>query len=197
VSRDEDFYRWLRRWRRGTSSNFDQIDKMFNEMFREIFENVPEELYSEERRSDGSSVKRIGPFVYGYSMSIGPDGKPIIREFGNVKRSLKKRPFGVSEPSLEVSKEREPLIDIISDEHTIRVIAEVPGVDKKDIKLSCSENTVTISVDSEKIKYYKEIELPTEVDPKISKAKYTNGVLEIVLTRIKAKKSKGESIKIE
>jgi len=26
----------------------------------------------------------MGPFVYGYSMTMGPDGKPIVREFGNV-----------------------------------------------------------------------------------------------------------------
>jgi len=31
----------------------------------------------------------MGPFVYGYSFSMGPDGKPVIREFGNVKPSLK------------------------------------------------------------------------------------------------------------
>ena len=54
-----------------------------------------------------------------------------------------------------------------------------------------------ISIDAEKRKYYKEFELPTEVNPKIGKAKYTNGVLEVVLTKIKAKKSAGESIKIE
>jgi hypothetical protein len=29
----------------------------------------------------------MGPFVYGYSMTIGPDGKPRVREFGNVRGS--------------------------------------------------------------------------------------------------------------
>ena len=28
---------------------------------------------------------KIGPFVYGYSMTIGPDGNPGVKEFGNVK----------------------------------------------------------------------------------------------------------------
>ena len=32
-------------------------------------------------------MRDIGPIVYGYSMTIGPDGKPRIKEFGNVKPS--------------------------------------------------------------------------------------------------------------
>ena len=42
-------------------------------------------------------------------MTIGPDGKPKIREFGNVK-SFAGRGF-FEKPSL--SAEREPLIDIL------------------------------------------------------------------------------------
>jgi len=194
---DEDFDRWFRRWWRRPGFDFEYVERMFDDMFREMFETMPKNLYREERLPDGSVVRRMGPFVYGYSMTLGPDGKPVIREFGNVKPSRRPTPFGVSKSSLEVKEEREPLIDVISDDSTIRVIAEVPGVDKKDIKLSCSERTLTISVDTEKRKYYKEVELPAEVDPKISKAKYVNGVLEIVLTKVKAKKPTGEPIKIE
>lgn len=29
--------------------------------------------------------EEMGPFVYGYSMTIGPDGKPKVREFGNIR----------------------------------------------------------------------------------------------------------------
>ncbi|MGH9923950.1 MAG: hypothetical protein ACRD5B_01100 [Nitrososphaeraceae archaeon] len=28
----------------------------------------------------------MGPIVYGYSMTIRPDGRPRVREFGNVKK---------------------------------------------------------------------------------------------------------------
>ena len=37
------------------------------------------------RLKEGGKVREVGPIVYGYSMTIGPDGKPRIREFGNVK----------------------------------------------------------------------------------------------------------------
>jgi HSP20 family protein len=86
-------------------------------------------------------------------------------------------------------------VDVFSDDGTIRVIAELPGVDKRDIRLACSERKMTISVDSEMRKYYKEVDLPAEVDPRVSKAKYTNGVLEVTLT--KAKGPTGEQIRIE
>ena len=139
----------------------------------------------------------MGPFVYGHSITIGSDGKPVIREFGNVKPSSKSTAFGTPRPSLEVKEEREPLVDVLGDKENVRVIVEVPGVDKKDIKLSCSERMLTISVNAEEKKYYKDVELPDEVDPKTAKAKYTNGVLEITLAKVKTKKLSGETIRIE
>jgi HSP20 family protein len=85
---------------------------------------------------------------------------------------------------------------VIEEESVVRVIAEVPGVEKSDIKLSCAENLLTISVDTEKRKYYKEVELPSPVDPKSSKASYKNGILEVVLSKTR-KKLEGHHIDIE
>ena len=194
---DDDFERWFRRIRRRSDFDFGYIEKMFDDMFREMFENIPEELYKEEKRADGSIVRRSGPFVYGYSMTIDPNGKPVIREFGNVKPSSRPTPFGTPRTSFEARKEREPLVDVINDNGTIRVIAEIPGVDKKDIHLNCSERILTIVVDTEKRKYYKDINLSSEVDPKISKATYINGVLEVILTKIRKNKTHGERIIID
>lgn len=200
MSGNEDFSRWFRRFRRSPlfdSGDFEDFDRMMDEMFKEMFEDLPKDLYEERRLPDGSVIRQMGPFVYGYSMTVGPDGKPVVREFGNVKPSSKATSLGVSKPTFEYKEEREPLVDVIAEGDAIRVIAEVPGIDKKDINLSCSERLLTIVVDTEKRKYYKEVELPEEVDPKISKATYTNGVLEVTLTKVKEKKQKGERIKIE
>jgi HSP20 family protein len=68
---------------------------------------------------------------------------------------------------------------------------------KKQRARNCSEKVLTIAVDAEDRKYYKEIDLPAEVDPKISKATYKNGVLEIILIKVTKKKLKGESITID
>jgi HSP20 family protein len=200
---DEDFDRWFRRMRNWWRTpflglgGFEDIDKFFDEMFREMAGEIPRELVRERRLPGGGTIREMGPFVYGYSMTIGPDGKPVVREFGNVKPSTRPTPFGYRKPSLEVKVEREPLVDVIEDDGTIRVVAEVPGVEKEDINLTCTEKTLTISVDTERRKYSKEVDLPAEVDPKIGKASYKNGVLEVTLTKAEKGEPEGERIKLD
>ena len=200
MSWDEDFDHWMRRWRRTPFfgfRGFEEIDRMFDEMVQEMLNNAPKDLYRERKLPSGGTVKEMGPFVYGYSMKVGPDGKPVIREFGNVRPSSRPTRFGRQRPSLELREEREPLVDTISENGTIRVLAEVPGVDKSNIKLNCSETALTITVDSEMRKYYKEVNLPEPVDPKVAKATYKNGVLEVVLTKKTKETPKGETINID
>ena len=200
---DEDFERWLRRlrsqWRTPFIGfrGFEDMDEIFDEMFKEMTKNRSKDLIRERKLPNRGTIREMGPFVYGYSMTIGPDGKPIIREFGNVKPSTKLTPAGYHKPSLQYREEREPLIDVFEDNATIRIIAEVPGVEKEDIDLTCTEQRLIISVDTEIRKYYKEIDLLTTVDPKISKANYQNGVLQVTLTKIKRKGSAGERIRLE
>jgi HSP20 family protein len=137
---------------------------------------------------DGSTVKEFGPFVYGYSMKIDPDGKPKIREFGNIKKSLK---------GPEFKEEREPLVDVVDTDGEIRIVVELPGVEKSDIKLHGTEESLEISVDTPDNKYYKEVKLPAKVKVSEAKSTYKNGVLEVVLPKVETqKKTKGESIDI-
>lgn len=206
---EEDFPEWFRRRMRRPFSRdwlFGDVDDIFREMeemmqkeFKEFTTKLPKDLIRERRLPDGSTAKEWGPFVYGYSMTIGPDGKPQIREFGNVKPSLKpEAPFGPRRSRVDIKEEREPLVDVISADSEVKVVAEVPGVDKNSIKLYATEKTLTISVDAPERKYYKEVDLPTSVNPKTAKSMYKNGVLEVTLTKAKEeKKPKGEPIKIE
>lgn len=82
------------------------------------------------------------------------------------------------------------------DEETVKVVAELPGVERPDINLQGTESSLTISVSTPNHKYHKELELPVEVDPESSEATYKNGVLEVVLSRTKPRK-KGREIKIQ
>lgn len=158
---------------------------LFDEFSEEIerMEEMMDRLM--ERTFESFRAGREGPFVYGFSMSIGPDGKPVIREFGNVRPSLR-GPI--------VREEIEPLVDVMDAGDYIRVYAELPGVEKDDIKLNATENTLTISVDTEKRKYYKEISLPAAVKPETAKATYRNGVLEV---QVEKAKKPGTAIKVE
>ena len=192
---DEYWDRWFRRrWPFFRGSIFDSIDEMFREMeemirrgFEDLSKDMPKNLVRERTLPDGSKIREWGPFVYGYSVTIGPDGKPQIREFGNVK------PEGAfGRPKVNIREEREPLVDVMETDGEIKVIAELPGVEKEDIKLYGTENTLTISVDTAERKYYKKVELPSRVDTKKTKASYKNGVLEVTLK--KKKEPEGEPI---
>lgn len=44
--------------------------------FEEIEGRIPKDLIREYNTSEGGKVRKVGPIVYGYSMTIGPDGKP-------------------------------------------------------------------------------------------------------------------------
>src|SRR5713101_6639696 len=146
-------------------------------MFRGL--ELPKDLVRERKLPDGGTARQMGPFVYGYSFSMGPDGKPIVREFGNVKPSLRGGAFGTAKPSLDVKEEREPLVDAMVQSDTVKVVAELPGVEKSDIALECDGRKLVL-----------------RVDPDTSKASYKNGVLELILTR-KSPGNKPKQIKID
>jgi HSP20 family protein len=197
MSSEDDYPEWFRRRRFPFSRGwgFEDIDRVFREMekmmeeeFKTFTSRVPKDYVKERKLPDGTTVREWGPFVYGYSMKIGPDGKPEIREFGNVKPSR----LGP-----RVKEEREPLVDIIETDGEVHVVAELPGVEKNDIKLHGTEDILTISVDNPQRKYYKEITLPAKVNIKEAKTQYKNGVLEVTLPKTEEKKTKGEPINID
>lgn len=170
------------------------MDRMMGEMFREFTERVPKDLVRERKLPNGSTFRQMGPFVRGWSVTMGPDRKPVIREFGNLKPSRGARP---GEPPFDLREEREPLVDVLAGDREITVIAELPGVDKQDISINAKERTLNISVDTKERKYHKKLELPDKVDPSSARPSYKNGVLEITLRRITEKRPSGVRIKVE
>jgi HSP20 family protein len=171
-----------------------QMERTFSEPFKNIENRVPKELVKEYETPEGGKVREVGPIVYGYSMTIGPDGKPNIREFGNVKSPFAGRGL-FEQPS--ISSEREPLVDISSTDREVKVIVEMPGIKKENIKINAYENSVEIISDDPQRKYHKVIDLPPEADIETVKSLYNNGILEIVFNKKKQTKSKGKEIKVE
>ena len=66
-----------------------EMERGYEDIFKDIETKAPKDLVREYETPGGGKVKEFGPFVYGYSMTIGPNGKPRVREFGNVKSPLR------------------------------------------------------------------------------------------------------------
>ena len=203
---DIDPYNFFRQFFGGSGGwNFDDMFREFDEMrkemsrtFSEQFKNieniVPKDLIKEYNTPEGGKVREVGPIVYGYSMTIGPDGKPKIREFGNVKSPFAGR--GIFEqPSL--SAEREPLVDVSSTDKEVKIVAEMPGINKQNIRIDAYDNYVEIKSDDPNRKYHKTIEVPEDIDLESASSNYNNGILEITFKKKEQQKPKGRQINIE
>ncbi len=129
------------------------MERLFEETIQDV-EKVPKDLVREYQTPTGDKVREVGPIIYGYSVTVGADGKPIVREFGNVKPVL-----GARRGEPQLTSEREPLADIVTTDKEVKVIVEMPGISKEDIKVNAFENRVEIST-SEKgeRKYHKIVE---------------------------------------
>lgn len=169
----DEFEKFMRRWQKF----FEEIERQIEEDFRRFSSQV------------GSGRPRY--YYYGFEITVGPDGRPVVREFGNVRR----RP---DVERIEVVDEIDPLTDIVEEDDKIKVVVDMPGVEKEDIKLYISEDGKTLTIDArgKERKYHKEIRLPAAVDPNKAKATYKNGVLSVELEKVE-KKKRGFEIKID
>ena len=168
------------------------VEKMMQEAFKNVEQQVPKNLVKERKLDDGSIVREMGPIVYGYSVKVGPDGKPVVRKFGNIDAF----PNILGGGNLTVKEEREPLVDIIKAPDELRIVAEVPGVNKEDLRLRADENSLTIESVTGQPRYHKTVELPETVDSTTAKSIYKNGILEVSF-KLKSKSGAGVPINIE
>jgi len=128
-----------------------------------------------------------GPVVYGYTMTTGPDGKPVVQEYGNVKPD-----------TLPIENKREPLIDTLVDEKekTLKIVAEMPGVEKNDVSVVVGDDKV-IHIDAERGEknYHVKVPIKHKVDAESPKATYKNGILELVF-KLEDEKSNGTTVNV-
>lgn len=163
---------------------FDEFDELFHRMSRPFVDI--ESMFDQMARSDGKS---IGPYVYGYTMTVGPNGKPIVNEFGNVKPSLP-----------DASGQRQPAVEQILDEKAkqLRLVAELPGVEKKDISVNVVSNIAHIEAPYKDSRYAADVKLQHKVDENSAKASYNNGILQVAFDIKKEdEKPKGKLVKID
>jgi HSP20 family protein len=179
-----------------------EMARMFEEQSKDIQTKAPKELVREYETPQGGKVREFGPFVYGYSMTIGPDGNPRVREFGNVRSPSF---FGYGGPAGGggtanrplISAEREPLADLLTSDKEVKVVIELPGVGKENIKVNAYDSSVEITTNDPQRKYHQVIDLPPEADIETAKSNYKNGILEIAFNKKEQTKPKGKHINVE
>jgi HSP20 family protein len=169
--------------------DFEEAERQFEDAFMETETKASKELMREYETSEGVIVGEIGPFVYCYSMAIGFDGAPRVREFSNApsgigsSRSSRGRKGGVSNYNrTEIMSKRELLADINVYDKEVKVVVEMPGLSKEHIKIQAYNNSVEVSTDYPQRKY-QVIDIPTDADIETVKSTYKNGILEIVFKK--------------
>ena len=163
------------------TSFFDtEIDRIFKKMSNSFFD------VNDVLGFNGNS--NSGPIFYGYTMTIGPDGKPSVQEYGNVKPDRS-----------SVSDAREAIVDTIVDEKekVVKLIAEMPGVEKSDVKIVVENKIVDLSAEHDEKKYHVKVPVQHKVDENSAKASYKNGILQIVFKLAEEKKPKGKTVEVE
>jgi HSP20 family protein len=109
--------------------DFDEILREINEVMEKelskLAKDAPDDLIREQTLPDGTKTKRLGPFIYACSVTINQDGKTQIREFGNVKPETRS-----GRTAIGFAEKRESLIDVVETDSELRVVAELPGLEK-------------------------------------------------------------------
>ncbi len=103
-------------------------------------------------------------------MGLGDD-KLKVEPFGNIKRDKSGQTV--------VQEVREPLVDIFEEEDHTLMVAEMPGISEKDIKMGLQDDVLTISAKRGDKKYRKEILLPRAYAREKMIVSCNNGILEI------------------
>ena len=182
---------------RGFDEMRTEMEREFEQQFKDIESKAPKDLVKEYETSTGGKVREYGPFVYGYSMTIGPDGRPKVREFGNVKSPFSSSRAGGSFNKPLISSERQPLADVTTTDKEVKVVVEMPGVSKQNIIVNVHDNTVEITTTNTERKYHEVVQIPPETDIETATSTYKNGILEITFKKKEQTKPKGKQINVE
>jgi len=65
----------------------------------------------------------------------------------------------------------------------VRVIADIPSVDREALDLRCDGTVLTIAADTDRQRFNERIDLPTRVDEHTAEATFNNGILEVGFER--------------
>lgn len=141
------------------------------EAFRERLKAIDSEI---EARLRSQPLKRTEEGMPSFQSSLPVGSRPRI--IPPTKRQATTR------IKRKVVTSKEPPVDVFDEETYLRVLAELPGVEEKDIKVELNEAQLVISTNTPTHKYHKEIILPYAPKGQVDKL-YRNGILELTWRR--------------
>ena len=156
--------------RRNLRDLLDEFDAYFRDFEKEVTESVRNGIFNPGPRGK--------PFIAGFAFNLGPDGKPTMQVFGD--NPVHRDGF------------RAPINEQMVDEKNglLRIIIEMPGVEKEDIEVEATEDTAMVTAENGEKRYKAELSLKAPVRADSGKAEYKNGMLEISFS-LKDKANKG------
>lgn len=156
--------------------------RFFDEFFEnDSFEDVADMIENIMDAIDANLDELSGmPKIYGFSITHRSGEDPVVRELGSGPNTGRDN---LAEGSCMGISESEPLVDIIETDVDVHFMAELPCVEKEDIKLSAEEMTLHISASRGDWSYVRTFDLSIPVYPESAKATFNNGVLEVIFKR--------------
>jgi HSP20 family protein len=169
---------------------------------------------SKEKKTEATAAKQGQNIQRAAPASMFSPFEEMEHWFGGAFPARWRRRFRGGWPSWDelpaVFEGRMPSVDVIDRDDEILVRAETPGVDKKDLDVSVTEDSVCIKgsvqheEEEEKGEYYRRettsglftrtVGLPSEVDTTKVKAKFKDSVLEMTLPKLKQSKRQKVSL---
>ena len=143
--------------------------------FKERLKKIDEEV---EREIKKAPLRRTEGRGLGTPMGIPPGARGKIAKR---KRFVREKPDAVR-PEGPPPMPKERPADIFDEKDFIKIIAEIPGVEERDIKIDLVKDKLAISVDIPDRKYHQELKLPCEPKGKLEKT-YKNGILEVKMDK--------------
>jgi HSP20 family protein len=165
----------------------DEVFRDINSFYKRLMKRMFKDMEDLEKAVRSGQLKG--------SWDVKPIRKPGMRGYvAQGQFQLGGKPIPVPRRALE--EKREPLTDVFNEKENVKVYMELPGVEKNDIKLDVTKHAVDVTAKN----FAKTLELPTEnVDFEKATANYRNGVLEIIIPKLKkvVENEKKSTIKIE
>jgi HSP20 family protein len=142
-------------------------DEPFNDVFEQMFEQMNEMM---EQMGMGGSFE-------GFRMTNRPGEEPNFERFGEGGDA---NPFAGFEGFDDASTH----VDVLDEGDVVRVVADLPGVEKDDIRVAVSGDELKIQASNEDREYDERVNLSAIVDEDSGEATYNNGVLEITFEKV-------------